>query len=196
MSATDKMAKPRWRRWLKRIGLGLLSLIALLAIFHRPLFFEGTRYFIVRAAQQQHLDLTYEISGSIFTTLSVSNLRGTPTEPGPVQRLEIGTLNLRYSLIGLIRHGLPGFLKLVDARNVYIELTPGEPLPPEKEKEAPAIQVSGVVSRFAESRERKFHSSRPEGQHRTCRPFSQPASRSPRDLEDSDIRRSRRAPMD
>ncbi len=134
MSATDEMAKPRRRRWLKRIGLGFLALVVLLVIFHRPLFFEGTRYFIVRAAEQQHLDLTYEMSGSIFTTLSVSNLRGTPTEPGPVQRLEIGVLNLRYSLIGLIRHGLPGFLKLVDARNVYIELTPGEPLPPEKEK--------------------------------------------------------------
>ena len=48
--------------------------------------------------------------------------------------MEIGTLNLRYSLIGLIRDGLPGLLKLVDARNVYIEITPGEPLPPEKER--------------------------------------------------------------
>ena len=134
MSATEKMAKPRWRRWLKRIALGLLALVVLLAIFHRPLFFEGTRYFVVRAAKQQHLDLSYEMSGSIFTTLSISNLRGTPTEPGPIQRLEIGTLNLRYSLIGLIRHGLPGFLELVDARNVYVEVTPGEPLPAEKER--------------------------------------------------------------
>ena len=134
MSATEETAKPRRRRWLKRIGLGLLALVVLLAIFHRPLFFEGTRYFIVRAAQQQHLDLTYEVSGSIFTTLSISNLRGIPTEPGPVQRLEIGTLNLRYSLIGLIRDGLPGLLKLVDLRNVYLEVTPGQPLPPEKEK--------------------------------------------------------------
>ena len=134
MSATDKITKPRWRRWLKGIGFGLLALVVLLVIFHRPLFFETTRYFIVRAARQQHLDLSYEMSGSIFTTLSVSNLRGTPTEPGPVQRLEIGTLNLRYSLIGMIRHGLPGLLKLVDVRNVYIEVTPGEPLPPEKER--------------------------------------------------------------
>jgi autotransporter translocation and assembly factor TamB len=135
MNATSKPPKPRWRRWLKRIGLGLLALVVLLAIFHRPLFFEGTRYFVVRAAKQQHLDLSYEMSGSIFTTLSVSNLRATPTEPGPIQRLEIGTLNLRYSLIGLMRHGLPGFLKLADVRNVYVEVTPGEPLPPEKEKE-------------------------------------------------------------
>src|SRR5258705_7287271 len=134
MSATGNASKPRWRRWLRRIALGLLALIVLLAIFHRPLFFEGTRYFVVRAARQQHLDLSYDMSGSIFTTLTISNLRGTPTEQGPVQRLEIGTLNLRYSLVGLIRHGLPGLLKLVDLRDVYIEITPSEPLPPEKAK--------------------------------------------------------------
>ena len=113
----------------------MLVLLVLLGIFHRPLFFEGTRYFIVRAAKQQHLDLSYDASGSIFTTLTISNLRGIPTEQGPIQRLEIGTLNLRYSLIGLIREGLPGLLKLVDIRNAYIEITPAEPLPPEKERQ-------------------------------------------------------------
>ncbi|MGA9577997.1 MAG: hypothetical protein WBV90_10285, partial [Terrimicrobiaceae bacterium] len=134
MKTNGEPAKPKRRRWLRRIFLVLLVLVVALAIFHRPLFFEGTRYFIVRAAKQQHLDLSYDISGSIFTTLSVSNLQAIPTEPGPIQRLEIGTINLRYSLIGLIRNGLPGLLQLVDARNIYIDITPGEPLPPEKEK--------------------------------------------------------------
>ena len=115
-------------------GLAALVIVGVMAVFHRTLFFESTRYFIVRAAKQQHLDLSYDISGSIFTTLSVSNLHGVPTEPGPIQRLEIGTLNLRYSLIGLFRHGLPGLLKLVDIRNVYIEVNPAEPLPPDKER--------------------------------------------------------------
>ncbi len=133
MNTTSDATKPR-RRWPKRLGLGLLALVILLVAFHRPLFFEGTRYFIVRAAKQQHLEISYDISGSIFTTLAISNLRGVPTEQGPIQRLEIGTLDLQYSLIGLIRDGLPGLLKLVDVRNVYIEITPGEPLPPEKER--------------------------------------------------------------
>ena len=134
MSTTREIAKPRARHWLRRLGLAALVILGVIAVFHRTLFFEGTRYFIVRAAKQQHLDLSYDISGSIFTTLSVSNLHGVPTEPGPIQRLEIGTLNLRYSLIGLFRHGLPGLLKLVDIRNVYIEVNPGEPLPPDKER--------------------------------------------------------------
>ena len=131
MKATSDRGRRRGR-WLRRIGLVLLILFVLLGVFHRPLFFAGTRYFIVRAAEQQHLDLSYDASGSIFTTLTISNLRAIPTEQGPIQRLEIETLNLRYSLIGLIRHGLPGFLKLVDIRNAYIEITPSEPLPPEK----------------------------------------------------------------
>ena len=134
MNVATKRAKPR-RRWFKRIGIGLLVLLILLAVFHRPLFFEGTRYFIVRAAKQQHLDLSYDAGGSIFTTLTISNLRAIPSEQGPIQRLEIDTLNLRYSLVGLIRHGLPGLLKMLDVRNAYIEITPAEPLPPEKERE-------------------------------------------------------------
>ena len=134
MNASSNKPKRRGR-WLRWIGLALLLLLVLLALFHRPIFFEGTRYFIVRAAKQQHLDLSYDASGSIFTTLTISNLRGTPTEQGPIQRLEIGTLNLRYSLIGLIREGFPGLLKLVDIRDAYIEITPAEPLPADKERQ-------------------------------------------------------------
>src|SRR5438046_2203066 len=100
------VGKPR-RKWLRRIGFALLGLLVLLAVFHRPIFFRCTKYFIVRAARQQHVDLQYEMHGSIFTTLTVSNLRGIPTESGPVERLDIQTLNLRYSFVGLIRHGLP-----------------------------------------------------------------------------------------
>ena len=90
MNARNDRPKRRRGRWLRRIGLILLVLFVLLGVFHRPLFFEGTRYFIVRAAEQQHLDLSYNASGSIFTTLTISNLRGIPTEQGPIQRLEIG----------------------------------------------------------------------------------------------------------
>jgi hypothetical protein len=124
--------------------LGFLALLVLLAAFHRPIFFHGTRYFVLRAAKQQNLSLDYQMAGSIFTTLSVVNLKATPTEPGPIQRLEIGTLNLRYSLVDLIRDGLPAFLKELDLRNVYVELTPAEPLPPEKEEKPQAFKFPAL----------------------------------------------------
>jgi len=145
---TPPPRRHRLRRWLKRIGLGFLVLLLLLAIFHRPLIFEGTRYFVVRAAKQQHLDISYNISGSIFTTLSVSKLKAVPTEAGPIQRLEIGNLNLQYSLVDLVREGLPAFLKMVELQDVYVEITPGEPLPPEKAKKPQAFKFPALFPKI------------------------------------------------
>lgn len=110
----------------------LLGLLVLLGLFHRPLIFRGTKYFVVRLAKEQKLDLDYTIGGSIFTTLTISNLRGKPTDPGPIERLEIGTLNLRYSIPGAIRNGLSGLLKDVDLRDVFVVVDPAKSVPREK----------------------------------------------------------------
>lgn len=128
--------KPRGRvwKWLKRGLLTLLVLFLLLAAFHRPIFFRLTRYFIIRAAEQQNLDLKYEMNGSIFTSLRILNLRATPTEPGPIKKLVIERLALRYSLWGLIRKGLPGFLDEVELAGVDIELNPSEERPKEPQE--------------------------------------------------------------
>jgi hypothetical protein len=136
--------RPWWRRWLRRVGITLGVLFLLLALFHRPLFFEGTRYFIVRAAKQQKLELEYKISGSIFTTLHIEGLKGTPSEPGNIQRLEIGGLDLQYSLPGLVREGPHAFLKTLEARDVFVELTPAEKLPPEKEEKPQSIKFPAL----------------------------------------------------
>lgn len=122
----------------------MLVLFSLLAAFHRPIFFETTRYFILRAAKQQNLDVDYTMSGSIFTRLSVVNLKATPTEPGPIQRLEIGTINLQYSLVDLVRKGLPAFLRELEVRDLYLELTPAEPLPADKEARPQAFKFPAL----------------------------------------------------
>lgn len=118
------------RVW-KWIRIGLLVFFLILILFHRPLFFEGTRYFVVRAARQQHLKLNYEISGSIFSTLHILDLRATPTEPGPIQRLEVKTINLQYSFVDLIFHGLPAFLKTLEIGDAYVEVKSGHSSPRE-----------------------------------------------------------------
>ena len=123
--------KPK-RRWLRRLGLTLAALVLLLALFHRPLVFRGTKYFAVRLAKEQKLDLSYDIAGSIFTTLTIFHLHAKPTEPGPVERLEIGTLNLRYSLLGFLRKGLPGLLQDLDLRDVFVVVDPAKSVPREK----------------------------------------------------------------
>ncbi len=133
------------RKWLKRIGLVLLVLLGLVVIFHRTIIFEGTRYFVVRAAKQQNLNLDYQIDGSIFTSLRIRNLVGRPTEQGPIKRLEIGEILLEYSLIDAIRKGLPALLDTVELHDVYVVIEPGEPLPKEKEeKEKQAFKFPGL----------------------------------------------------
>ncbi len=141
---TPTQERPRRRKWLKRLGVAALVLVVGLALFHRPIFFEATRYFILRAAKQQNLELSYEMRGSVFTTLSVINLKAVPTEPGPIKRLEISTLNLRYSLWDLITDGMPAFLQELDMRNVFVELTPADPLPADKEETRQAFKFPAL----------------------------------------------------
>lgn len=168
MTTEEKPAPPKKkrsfvRRWLRRIGLTLLILLGVLVLFHRPIFFEGTRYFVLRAAKQQKLDIKYDMSGSIFTTLSVTNLKATPTESGPIQRLEIGTINLQYSLWDLARKGLPAFLRLMELKNVYVELTPGEPPPPAKDAQPQHFKFPALFPKVLNIANVNFVSHAPTG---------------------------------
>ncbi len=133
------------RKNFKRIALVLLGLLVLLAIFHRPILFRLTRYFIAQAAQQQHLSLSYDMDGSIFTNLRIKNLQASPTESGPVERLEIGSLRLRYSLWGLLRKGLPGFLESVAVADAQIVIDPSKSLPPAKEQKKQPFKFPALI---------------------------------------------------
>lgn len=163
MSNNQPLHPPVRRRWLRRLGIAGLVAIVVLVVFHRPLFFEGTRYFLVRAAKQQHLSLSYDISGSLFTTLVVSNLKAVPTETGAIQRLEIGQVALRYSLWGLLRKGLPAFLESVEIRDVFVEVTPAEPLPPEKREQPQAFKFPALFPEVLQIANANFLSHGPEG---------------------------------
>ena len=132
-------------RTFKRIALVLLGLLALLAIFHRPLLFRLTRYFIARAAEQQKLSLSYEISGSIFTNLRITKLTATPKESGPVEQLEIGSLRLSYSLWGLLRKGLPGFLESAALVDATIVIDPSKSMPPAKAQKKQSIKFPALI---------------------------------------------------
>ncbi len=132
---TESERPRRGRRWWKRLAVALLAVVALLAAFHRPLLFGGARHFAIEAARREHLALDFEMGGSIFSTLWIANLRAVPTAPGPVRRLEIGRIDLAYSLWGWVRGGLPALLKRAAVRDAIIEITPDAGPPPEKRPE-------------------------------------------------------------
>jgi len=133
------------RQTVTRWSLVLAALLTLGIVFHRPILFRTTRYFIARAAEQQTLALSYDLAGSIFTNLRITNLSGTPVESGPVQRLEIGSLRLTYSLWGLAKKGLPGFLKGLELVDAEIVIDPSQALPPGKARKRQSIKFPALI---------------------------------------------------
>ncbi len=116
---------PAVRKLLHRLrwpALILLALAALLLAFHRPLVFEITRRLIVRSAEDQQLRLTYELGGSIFTTLRVTNVVADPDPDSPIRKLTIGEIGLQYSLLDWIRKGYPGLLKTIRLTDFNLEI--------------------------------------------------------------------------
>src|SRR3954470_10588868 len=92
-----KSARPgRFRRFLKWFGLLLL----VLAIFHRPLFHAAVRFALIKVASKQNVTLDVHFSGSIFTNLTVKDVRAVPNGkgPSPVERITIDSVRLTYSL--------------------------------------------------------------------------------------------------
>ena len=119
----------------------VLGLVVIAAVFHRPLVFYAVKYFAKRLAREQNLRVDFQIGGSIFTTLQVTDLHASPIGPGPVERLEIGGLKLRYSLMGLIRKGLPGLLQDVDLSDVFVVMDSAKIAP----SEATATPTGGKI---------------------------------------------------
>jgi hypothetical protein len=90
----------------------MLWLTIFLAIAHRPLILIGGPAIARMIARGQHLDLKLKVSGSIFTNLTVSEIRVKPTGTGPtpVESITIDSLRFDYSLWRLIREGVGWFV--------------------------------------------------------------------------------------
>jgi hypothetical protein len=84
-----------------------------LALAHRPLILIGGPAIARMIAKSKHLDLSLKVSGSIFTNLTVSDVRVKPagTGPTPVQSISIDSLRFDYSLRRLVREGYGWFIK-------------------------------------------------------------------------------------
>lgn len=112
-------------RLLARLGLILGALVALLVIFHRPLLFGALGMFVSSLEKDRHLDIYYEVGGSLFSSLRVSHLSVRPTVPGNIQKIDVGEFLVTYSLGNLLRSGLSEFLQELSLSDVDVEMTPG-----------------------------------------------------------------------
>lgn len=113
-------------------------LLLLLALFHRPIIFGVAKYAARRVGAKEGLNIEFTPGGTIFTGLTLRDVRVSPTRPGPIEKANVGLAQVRYSLLGLIAGGLSGdFLKEVTLHDVDFAYDPNlAPPAAPKKKEA------------------------------------------------------------
>ncbi len=142
---TGKNQRSKWLTWLKRFFFFVLILFLTFVALHRPILFYGVKYFATRAAANAGMKLSYDMSGSIISSLRIKDLRITPTKPGPIETASVDLVYLKYSIPGLIVDGLSGLLKDVQVVGVDLELNPTDKKPkPEKESKGP-IKIPPIL---------------------------------------------------
>jgi len=131
------------RHWLRRVLWGLLGFVVLLLAFHRPLLHGVIRLAAVKFAAKQHIALSLDVGGSIYSSLSLENVRASPTGPSPVEKISIEKVQVNYDLIGLARNGIEGFLKSYELKNATVMIHPVAAQSP-SQKEDLGQTLSGI----------------------------------------------------
>ena len=119
------MVRPkRKRRW----GRALLIVFGLLLVFHRPLLIALVHAVAIKVAAKQNIQLSLQVEGTIFTNISLKNIRAVPNGngPTPVDNISIDEVTVQYSIPSLLRKGVSEFLSSYVLRNGYIVVKPVE----------------------------------------------------------------------
>ena len=108
---TPPKPKPK-RGWFRRALRWALVVLLIAAIFHRPLFHGGARLALIAVAARMHLKADLQLSGNVFTHLTVEGVRAEPVGsfPNPIRKLTIDRVRLDYSIPRLVKHGIGEFL--------------------------------------------------------------------------------------
>ena len=104
----------------------LLILLVLLLVFHRPILIGVVHAVAIKVAAKQNIQLSLQVEGTIFTNISLLNIRAVPNGDGPtpVENISIDEVTVHYSILSLIRKGMSEFLSSYILRNGYIVVKP------------------------------------------------------------------------
>jgi hypothetical protein len=104
----------------------LLILLVLLVAFHRPILIAIVHAVAVKVAATQNIQLSLQIEGTIFTNISLLNIRALPNGKGPtpVVDISIDEVTVHYSIPALVRKGFSEFLSSYVLRNGSIVVKP------------------------------------------------------------------------
>jgi hypothetical protein len=116
--------RPRtWWWWTAR---ALLVLLALVLIFHRPIFFRVGYALANHYSAKANLKIDCALEGSIFTALAIRNLHITPTGPTIVESIDVDYIRADYSLWDWMRRGPTELLKNAEMRGARVVLDPAK----------------------------------------------------------------------
>jgi len=110
--------------------IGLAVCVGLLIIFHRPILLATVRHFAIRYATQENLKIDFRLEGNPFSYLTIRNLHAVQTGPGAIESVDIDSLYVDYSLLGLARHGVSHLLQNIELRGAQVVLDPARAPPP------------------------------------------------------------------
>ena len=80
---------PRRGKWGRRIFRGCLVFLALLVLFHQLLLTHALRLVAIRLAAGENIQLSLEVEGSVWTYLTLKNVRAASTGTSPVDSIRI-----------------------------------------------------------------------------------------------------------
>ena len=139
--ANDDQSKGRRHRQIRRrVIIGFAISVGLLIIFHRPVLLAIFREVALRYASKANLKMDFRLEGNPFSYLTIRNLHAIPTGPSAIESIEIDSLNVDYSLFGLMRHGMSHLLQDIELRGAQVVLNPAmAPPPTPRPKQKPAL---------------------------------------------------------
>ena len=126
MDEDGKALRQRPRRRPRLVRRGLLVLLALVLIFHRPIVFGIGRSVANRYAAKANLKIDCALGGTIFAGLIVRNLHVVPIGPTVVESIDVDYIRADYSLLDWWRRGLTDVLKNAEVRTARIVLNPAK----------------------------------------------------------------------
>ena len=88
------------------------------------------RHYAIRYATKEHLQVDFRLEGNPFSYLTIRNLHAVPTGPSAIESVDIDSLYVDYSLLGLVRRGVSHFLQNVELRGAQVVFIPARAPPP------------------------------------------------------------------
>lgn len=125
----------------------LLVLLAVVLLFHRPLFHRGMPLLIKALAARAHMEVDVRFSGNLFSQLTIGpvQVRPAPGHTSPVERIEVQEIQLRYSLPRMLRRGPGEFLSSYEIRQARVELRPIPRSPKEKKRRKTVGEIVHLI---------------------------------------------------